>query len=68
MYYTTIIKTDSQVITKYDTYEGAMESFHTEMAYAYNQRLNITAYVTNVYGAFLQKPVHYAPAVEEVEE
>lgn len=59
MYYLTIIRNDSQAITRYDTANAAMAQFHHEMEYAYNADLETTCYVTDKYGRYIQQPKTY---------
>ena len=68
-FFLTIIKDDSQVITKHDTEDAAMSAFHSGMAYAYNAKVDTTCYVTDKYGSFIQRPTTYkhAEPAENVE-
>lgn len=68
MYFVTVIKEDSQAITRYDDSDAAMSAFHNEMAYAYNAKVPTTCYVTDKYGNFVQRPkVYRLPVSEDVE-
>lgn len=69
MFFVTIIKDDSQAITRYNEVEAAMSAFHSEMAYAYNAKVATTCYVTDKYGHFIQQPKTYeVKTVEEIAE
>lgn len=62
MFYTEII-TDTQALFRYDTYPQAMEKYHNELAYAYNQSIHIVAIVQDSHGAQMHHE-EYTPAVE----
>ena len=63
MFYTEII-TDTQALWKFDTYAGAMEKYHHELEYAYNQGLPIIAIVQDSNGAQMHYE-KYDPAPTE---
>ena len=65
MFYTIIIKADSQSIFKHETSNEAMEKFHNEMAYAYNQHIATTVMVVDNIGHVLECKVYEEPTVVE---
>ena len=46
-----IILTDTQTIFGYETKDEALEKFHTELSYAYNQHIACTGIVMDKHGA-----------------
>jgi len=67
MFYTIIIKSDSQAIFSYSTQAGATEKFHTELAYAMNQGLTCTCVVMDSLGA-VYRSEHYTAPMEAAKE
>ncbi len=65
MFYTEII-TDTQALFRYDTYPQAMEKYHNELGYAYNQGIHIVAIVQDSHGATMHHE-EYTPAPAEPE-
>ncbi len=59
----TIIITDAQAIFRYDSEKAAMEKFHSELAYSYNQNRACTCVVMDSHGA-VYRSEEYSPAVE----
>jgi len=68
MFYTIIIQPTTQAIFAYETQAGATEKFHTELAYAYNQGLSVTAIVMDQYGAVYKSERYTAPMEAAKEE
>ena len=60
MFYT-IILTDTQAIFGYETKAQAIEKFHTELAYAYNQGTSCTCLVIDKQGAVYKSEQYVAP-------
>ena len=50
MFYTTIIS-EAPAIFAYENADAAYEKFHTELAYAINQKISITCIVMDNHGA-----------------
>jgi len=61
MFYTIIMKSDSQAIFKFDTKAAATEKFHSELAYAYNQGISTTCVVMDIQGAVYKSEQYIAP-------
>ena len=68
MFYTIIMKSDSQAILKFDTQAAATEKFHSEMAYAYNQGISTTCVVMDNAGAVHKSEQYIAPMEAATEE
>ena len=68
MFYTIILKSDSQAIFAYSTQAAATEKFHSEMAYAYNQAISTTCVVMDVHGATHKSEEYVAPMEVATEE
>jgi len=68
MFFTIIIQPTSQAIFRYDTKAAAMEKFHTELAYGYNQGLSVTAVVMDSQGAVYKSEQYTAPMEVATEE
>lgn len=49
-YYLAIIKADSQALNVYDDINSAMEYFHSELSYAYNQKIKTTCVILDILG------------------
>ena len=67
MFYT-IILTDTQAIFAYSTKAAALEKFHSELAYAYNQGLDCTCVVMDRQGAVYKSEQYVAPMTAATEE
>ena len=68
MFYTVIMDANTQTIYAYGTKRGALERFHSEMAYAYNQNLDRTCLVLGSDAMTYNSEICTAetdPAVEE---
>ena len=61
MFYTIVMKSDSQAIYKYATEDEAIEKFHHELDYAYNQHISTTCVVMDVHGANHKSEEYTAP-------
>lgn len=51
MYYVAVIKDYSRIINEYATKDQAMEIYHSELTYAYNQKINTSVYLLDKYGS-----------------
>ena len=49
-YYIAIIKEDSQAMNAYEEINNAMESFHSELAYAYSTKTKTTCVILDELG------------------
>lgn len=67
MYYVIIIKPDSHAINRYDNQDAAMSAFHNEMAYAYNNHINTTVVVTDIYGSQIKRERFEQPVPVEAD-
>lgn len=68
MFYTIILKSDSQAIFAYETQAAATEKFHSELAYAYNQGISCTCVVMDKHGAVYKSEEYIAPMEVATEE
>ena len=63
MFFTIVIQFNAQSIYRYETITQAIEKFHTELSYAYNQNLKCTCVVMDKHGA-VYKSEEFIPTEE----
>ena len=63
MFFTIVIQFNAQSIYRYETITQAIEKFHTELSYAYNQNLKCTCVVMDEHGA-VYKSEEFIPTEE----
>ena len=68
MFYCIIMKSDSQAIFAYSTKAAALEKFHAELSYAYNQAISTTCVVMDNNGAVYKSEQYVAPMEVATEE
>lgn len=61
MFYTIIIKSDSQAVNRYDSINAAEAAFHTEMAYAYTADVTTTCLIVDATGKRLKLDSYVKP-------
>ena len=66
-HYVAIIKDDSRDLFEFEDRASAMERFHQEMAYAYNQKATTLCVVLNANGGSMESEKYTAPPAPEPE-